>query len=106
MINYANLRKHENPNYFIDALITELNTIPKNCNSIIGISDCRFENEVKALINFAISNKIEITFIHCDYKSERYDNTIDLESEKLAQLFCNKDYSKEEFDNIIKNLYK
>lgn len=49
----------------------------------ICISDVRYNNELEALKSLKWKSDVKINF--CDYHSERYDNTLEHESEKLAQ---------------------
>lgn len=69
----------------------------------IGIADCRYENEIVSLISWGRKNKCDVTFIHTDFKSNRYCVSSSHESEKLAQEFAGKVYP--DFDKMIKERF-
>jgi hypothetical protein len=55
----------------------------------VCIGDCRFENEVRFLIELSEKENKKLAFIFCDFKSSRYDNSGTHESRKLAQILKN-----------------
>jgi len=100
------LRRKENDNHWVDKLLEKIfENIGEN--KTIGITDCRFPNEVKGLIDFVEKYPIyELNFIHCDFKSNRYNDTNEHESEKMAQDIlkeCKKDSF--EINNYLLNKY-
>ena len=108
MCRYADLVKEENPNYFTDHLIKRLKEklLDSTCwDDTIGITDCRFPEEVKALLQFEKDNFIRVTFVHCNFKSERYCNNSDHNSEKMAQQFAGLKFTQSEFNLKIREMY-
>ena len=104
MCNYADLMKSVKPSYFIDNLICKLDEMtadPYYSDKIIGITDCRFDYEIKALIEFSIINGIQITFVHCNFKSERYCDNSAHNSEVLAQKYIDFSGNEKEFNTLI-----
>lgn len=102
------LRRGENDNHWVNMLTDQLAVIHMmNPNAVIGISDTRFENEVKGLIKFANKHKdqVKLEFCHCTYRSNRYNDVDPHESEKLAQRFKDFIESDEEFNKLIYSLY-
>ena len=80
-------------NLWIDKLIEKINQLKK---IKVCIGDCRFEKEVKALLNFAKKNKLKIGFIVTNYKSERYDNSGNHESRLLPQMILKIGYNDQD----------
>lgn len=108
MCNYADIIKEENPNYFTEHLLKKLKTRlqdPTCWDDVIGITDCRFPEEVKALLQFEKDNFIRVTFVHCDFKSERYCDSSDHNSEKMAQQFAGLKFTGSEFNLKIREMY-
>lgn len=108
MQTYTDLIKVVKPSYFTDKLICKLDEMlvdPEYSNKIVGITDCRFDYEIKALIEFSIINGIQVTFIHCNFKSERYCDNSTHSSEVLAQKYLAFSGSNKEFDNLIRKTY-
>ena len=108
MCSYADEKKEENPNYFTEHLLKKLKTRlqdPTYWDDVIGITDCRFPEEVKALLQFEKDNFIRVTFVHCDFKSERYCSDGDHNSEKMAQQFAGLQFTESEFNLKIREMY-
>ena len=108
MCNYTDLVKEIKPSYFTDNLICRLDEMtvdPYYSDKIIGITDCRFDYEIKALIEFSIINGIQVKFIHCNFKSERYCDNSPHNSEVLAQKYVTFSGSEKEFDALIRKTY-
>ena len=91
------LRKYDMPIHVGDKRLSR---------ATIGITDCRFENEVRKLIEFSLEETIKVEFIHTDFKSERYDPKAQHESEKFAQQFVGFNGSQEEFNKLIWSKYE
>ena len=68
-------------------------------------TDCRFPEEVKALLQFEKDNFIKVTFVHCDFRSERYDSKSQHNSEKMAQQFAGLKFTESEFNLKIREMY-
>ncbi|WP_428743168.1 hypothetical protein [Tenacibaculum sp.] len=105
------VRRKEKSSHWVDILIKKL-WMDVPTASTVGITDCRFPNEVKGLIegvkklNWGSSTLpvFELEFIHTNYKSDRYDTTSTHESERLAQhclQFCG---DNKAFQNYLKSL--
>ena len=108
MCNYADIIKEENPNYFTEHLLKKLKVRlldPTCCDDIIGITDCRFPEEVKALLQFEKDNFVRVTFVHCDFPSSRYDPVREHNSEKMAQQFAGLQFTESEFNLKIREMY-
>ena len=105
------VRRAEDEKHWCDCLIRRLEVLSSTNNgNSIGITDCRFYNEVSALIKFAkrankLGYNIQLEFIHTDFKSDRYNSTAEHESEKLAQQFAGKGFSEWEFNKLIFEMY-
>ena len=112
----TDIRRKEDPDYWAKKLVDKLilfNSIdvpiypgklpPSKC--IIGITDCRFENEIVHLIKFSDKYLVPLTFVHTDYKSDRYDAKSEHPSEKIAQQFVGFTGSQEEFNKLIWDKY-
>lgn len=112
----TDIRRKEDPDYWAKKLVNKLilfnsidmpldpGKLPLNKCSI-GITDCRFENEIVQLIKFSDKYLVPLTFVHTDYKSDRYDSESDHESEKVAQQFVGFTGSQEEFNKLIWSKY-
>ena len=108
MCNYADLIKESLPNYFTDHLLKRLKVrlLDPTCwEDVIGITDCRYPEEVKALLQFERDNYIKVTFVHCDFRSERYTDEFMHSSEAMAQQFVDNKYSESEFNLLIREIY-
>ena len=108
MCNYADIIKEENPNYFTERLLKKLKVkLPDvNCwDDVIGITDCRFPEEVKALLQFEKDNFVRVTFVHCDFPSSRYDPVGEHNSETMAQQFAGLKFTESEFNLKIREMY-
>lgn len=70
------------PTLWIDKL---METIKNQKDVKVCIGDCRFLNEVKALLTFSDENKLKVGYVITDFKSKRYDNSGTHKSRKLAQ---------------------
>lgn len=101
------VRRKEKDSHWVDALLRQLE-FRTDLGKTVGITDCRFPNEVRGLIQFVrqqnkelsdigLSSLYELNFIHCDYHSGRYDAAQTHESERLAQEVL-AESKKEEFD--------
>ena len=107
--NYAELQKVlHSPNYWIYRTLDSLENLHKHRTEdmIVGITDCRFSNEISALIQFANDLNCELEFIHCDYESSKYDRISDHKSEMLAQKFAGRTFIPGEFNKLIHKLYE
>lgn len=71
------------PDIWIEKWINKYEDLDPGTKICVG--DCRFENEVISLIQVAEKNKLNIGFVVCDYKSNRYDNSGDHPSRRLVQ---------------------
>ena len=112
----TDIRRKEDPNYWTKKLVDKLilfnsidmpldpGKLPLNKCSI-GITDCRFENEIIHLIKFSDKYLVPLTFVHTDYKSDRYDSESNHESEKVAQQFVGFTGSQQEFNKLIWSKY-
>jgi len=108
MCNYADVIKETYPNYFTDHLLKRLKErlLDPTCwDDIIGITDCRYPEEVKALLQFEKDNYIRVTFVHCDFRSDRYTDEFMHSSEAMAQQFVDNKYSENEFNKLIREMY-
>ena len=108
MCNYADIIKEENPNYLTEHLLKKLKVrlLDPTCwDDVIGITDCRFPEEVKALLQFEKDSFIKVTFVHCDFRSERYDSKSTHNSEKMAQQFIWEEFTESEFNLKIREMY-
>lgn len=112
----TDIRRKEDEDYWANKLIEKLvrfKTLDFPINfgdksvhrSIIGITDCRFENEVRKLIEFSLKETVKVEFVHTNFKSERYDPKAVHESEKFAQQFIEFTGSQEEFNKLIWSKY-
>ena len=105
------VRRAEDEKHWCDCLIRRLEILSSTNNeNSIGITDCRFANEVSALIKFSkrankLGYNIQLEFIHTDFKSDRYNYIAEHESEKLAQKFAGKVYESKEFNDLIYKMY-
>ena len=107
--NYAELQKVlHSPNYWIYRTLDSLENLHKHRTEdmVVGITDCRFSNEISALIQFANDLNCDLEFIHCDYESSKYDRTSDHKSEMLAQKFDRRTFIPGEFNELIHKLYE
>ena len=107
--NYGTeLMRAKNTHYWSKRLIEEINTIYfDNVHDVIGIADARFDTEIKDLIYFVKNHQyIKLNFIHCTYKSEKYNENCTHESEKLAQKYLNFKGTNKEFTELIIKTYK
>ena len=106
--NYAELQKVlHSPNYWIYRTLDSLENLHKHRTEdmAVGITDCRFSNEISALIQFANDLDCDLEFVHCDYESSKYDRTSDHKSEMLAQKFAGRTFIPGEFNELIHKLY-
>lgn len=68
----------------------------------ICVSDCRYVNEVEALIKFSRENKFELRINFCNFKSPRYELN-DHESESMARSILDMGY--QHLDDITQLFY-
>ena len=117
--NYGQLRRKEDPEYWVKKFNNKLEEAKKNKFNLIVCSDVRQLNEVKFCLS--LKNEIEdlrngiyhfwydIDFIFCNYISERYDANNKNISEKLAQRILKDGYKNndkinhEYLEELIKN---
>ena len=114
--NYGSLRKKEDVDYWVKRLIRRIDDILLDSSKSfcfskfdirsIGISDCRFDNEIVGLIKYCEKKSISLEFHHTDFKSDTYDPSLIHESEVLAQSFLGFKGTQQEFDFLIKEKYK
>ena len=107
--NYAELQKVlHSPNYWIYRTLDSLENLHKHRTEdmVVGITDCRFSNEISALIQFANDLNCDLEFVHCDYESSKYDRTSDHKSKMLAQKFAGRTFIPGEFNELIHKLYE
>ena len=107
--NYAELQKVlHSPNYWIYRTLDALENLHKHRTEdmTVGITDCRFSNEISALIQFANDLDCDLEFVHCDYESNKYDKTSNHKSEMLAQKFAGRTFIPKEFNELIHKLYE
>ena len=78
------VRKYQ-PDFWIDAFKKRVLSSLKDGVENIVCSDCRFPNEVTAVIELGRELGIDVVFQYCEYKSERFDSENKHESERLAQ---------------------
>ena len=107
--NYAELQKVlHSPNYWIYRTLDALENLHKHSTEdmVVGITDCRFSNEISALIQFANDLNCDLEFVHCDYESNKYDRTSNHKSEMLAQKFAGRTFIPGEFNELIHKLYE
>lgn len=98
------VRKKEDSKHWIKQVRKKLLAIlSMQRGVVVGISDCRFSDEIKGLIEFSrtFSNQVTLTFHHCNYKSDRYNDRLDHESEYIAQALKDWSGTDEEFNELI-----
>ena len=105
------VRRAEDDKHWCDCLIRRLEILSSTNNeNSVGITDCRFYNEVSALIKFSkrankLGQNVQLEFIHTDFKSDRYNSTAEHESERLSQQFAGKVFAEGEFSKLIFEMY-
>ena len=88
------IRKYR-PTFWVDIVTEKIsNTIFENNDTDFFITDCRFENEIQALLKFD-----DVKFIFCNFKSENYFIS-DHESEKIAVDILNSKNDFKDLDDI------
>lgn len=99
------IRRAEDPNHWCKQTIREIERLFLYGFPAVVITDCRFTNEVSYLKKAANMLECDIEFIFCNYPSDRYDNKVDHESEKLAQNMVDLGFThkSESFDSYIKS---
>ncbi len=99
------VRRKEDPDVWVKRLTDVLDKhLRKWIGMDIGISDCRFHNEVKGIIAWCEKYGVEYQFVLTNFKSYRYDAKMDHESEYLAQhLLEVHDHPEFEINNYLKN---
>ena len=105
--NYGSLMKElHGEDYWAVRIWPVLENLQHNSTeTIVGITDCRYKTEIKALLDFADFFNCTVEFLHCDYKSDRYNATDPHHSEHLAQQFAGKVYEPKEFNDLIYEMY-
>lgn len=83
------VQRKRNPHYWCDAWEKKALDILASGKDVV-CSDCRFSNEMDTIRKLGlryVGKNVGDTyrFIFCDYKSERYNATMNHESEKMAQ---------------------
>lgn len=106
----AEVRRAEDTDHWCKRLIDKLAFLGSVGTKTVGVTDCRFDNEVKRLIKFKkdadyLGVDVQLEFIHTDFKSDRYNATSEHESEKLAQQFAGKVFVEGEFNKLIFEMY-
>lgn len=81
------MRKRDR-NYWVNQFCKKAAVQLKSNKSVVN-ADCRFFNEVEILSRMDAATSV--SFIFCNYKSNRYDTSFDHPSEKLAQTFLGMD---------------
>ncbi len=108
MENYSNFRKRGNPYVWLDMSLERMRDI-HSCHDtkFLLVTDCRFEYEVGSLLALAEELNSEIEFTFCNYKSDKYNATAPLASERLAQQFvaCGFQHLDKGFDVYIKKVF-
>lgn len=66
--------------------------------------DCRYENEVRKILEISEYYNCDVQFIFCDYRSERY-MILEHESEKMAVSLIGKFKDQDDITLYIKNKY-
>jgi hypothetical protein len=72
--------------FWIDAFKKGVVSSIQNGVKNIVCSDCRFPNEVTAVIDLGKEYGIDVVFQYCEYRSDRFDPENKHESERLAQM--------------------
>lgn len=91
-----------NPRVWVDNLTTRISDaflygLSLNYDEhTILIDDCRYPNEVLALVDYAKNTGCDIQFQHCTHKLTPGQ---DIPGERLANYFCNHEFS---YENLIK----
>jgi len=115
----TDIRRTEDKDHWVKQLITKIDAVNNTNLALevherkyltVGIPDCRFPNEVSGIINLweklaTTPKRFELEFIHCDYKSNRYNAEDPHESESMAQEFAGKVYKTGEFFMKILKLH-
>ena len=104
------VRRAEDTDHWGKRLIDNLALLGSAGTETVGITDCRFDNEIRRLIKFKkdadyLGIDVQLEFIHTDFKSDRYNATSEYESEKLAQQFAGKVFAEREFNKLIFEMY-
>ena len=105
--NYGSLMKelHGEDYWAVRAAKKIVQLYNQNKNCIVGIPDCRYSVEIEYLICVFQTNNTKVEFLHCDYKSDRYNAVDPHHSEHLAQQFAGKVYAQREFNDLIYKMY-
>lgn len=74
------MRKRDK-DYWADRFIVAVKDAADKGEKDVVNSDCRFLNEVEAIKSIGARHR----FVFCDFRSDRYDDSFDHESEMLAQ---------------------
>lgn len=91
-----------NPRVWIDRLLSNvtdafLRSLAWSRDELtVLIDDCRYPNEVLALIDYAKNKNCRIDFVHCKYKLTPSE---DIPGERMANYFCTNEFS---YKNLIK----
>jgi hypothetical protein len=105
------VRRAEDNDHWCKRLTDNLALLGSAGTKTVGVTDCRFDNEIRRLIKFKkdadyLGIDVQLEFIHADFKSERYNATSEHESEKLAQQFVGKVFTEGEFNKLIFEMYE
>jgi len=97
------IRRKEDLNHWAKQTMQEIERILQFAPAVV-ITDCRFGNEIEYLKYVAEKLDVELQFTFCNYHSDRYDCTVEHESEKLAQHFVRLGFQHQDksFDEYIK----
>jgi len=76
--------RRRDPGYWVRNALVTIKDLNASGHDVV-IADCRFPNELSAVINYAAETRITLCPVFCDYRSTRYDAENPHESEKMSQ---------------------
>lgn len=106
LVKYAtDIRRREDPDHWCKQLRGRIAHVLEIAPAVV-VTDCRFMNEVRHLIQISEEVGAEIEFVFCNFKSERYNPSFPHESEWMAQYFLNWGFEDKDprFDRSIKSM--